>query len=457
MLFAAPELAPWVKAGGLGEVARDLPRALRALGVDLRLLVPAYPALKAAFAQAHEAARIDSARLLEVDAAPILYLLECDAYYAREGGAYGDRDGLDWPDNHLRFGLLSRIAALLGSDASPLDWRPQVVHCHDWPCGLAPAHLAQIPGERAASVMTVHNLAYQGIFPRTAADELGLPFTEGVEFHGRLSFLKAGLSHATRLSTVSPTYAREIRGETLGFGLEGLLRHRAADLRGILNGIDTDTWDPARDSHIASPYDADRLEAKRPNKAALQRELGLEERDDAPLLGFVGRLVEQKGADLVIAIAPDIVRAGAQLAVLGTGERGLEQALAGLAASYAGAIAARLDFSEPLAHRIEAGADLFLMPSRFEPCGLNQLYSMRYGTPPIVRRTGGLADSVTEATGFPFDEPTPQGLLEAVNRALAVWREPGRCVQLQRVGMARDSGWERAAREYLQLYRDALG
>jgi len=476
-LFVAPELAPWVKAGGLAEVSRDLPRALADAGADVRLLVPAFPALRAAFPAARERARFDApggslaaARLLEASATPQIYLVECDAYYARAGGPYGGPDDADWPDNHLRFGLLSRVAALLGSAASPLAWRPDIVHCNDWPCGLAPAYLAHARGQRAATVMTVHNLAYQGIFPRRALEELALPHgsfaAEGLEYHGKLSFLKAGLHYATKLSTVSPSYAREILRPDLGFGLDGLLRRRAHDLAGILNGIDTDTWNPARDPHLVSRYDAASLEAKRPNKSALQLELGLPQDGDAPLLGMVSRLVAQKGADLVIGIAAEIVRAGAQIAVLGSGERAIENALLELAQRHSRAIAVRIGFSEPLAHRIEAGADVFLMPSRFEPCGLNQLYSMRYGTPPVVRRTGGLADSVVDAvaesqragtaTGFVFDESSPRALLGALRRALAAARDPVAWRAIQRAGMAREAGWRRAAREYLELYRRAL-
>ena len=477
VLFVTPELAPWVKAGGLGDVSRDLPRALAARGADMRVLIPAYPALRAAHPAAREVARfaapggtLEPARLLEAGGVPRIYLLDCAPYYDRPGGPYGSEDGADWPDNALRFGLLGRIAALLGTDASPLAWRPDVVHGHDWPAGLAPAFLAFAQGARAASVMSIHNLSYQGLFERDVLERLGLPpqafAPDGLEFHGRVSFLKAGLHYATRLATVSEGYAREIRGQPLGFGLEGLLERRSADLSGILNGIDTAIWDPARDPHLASNYDAGRLEAKRENKAALQRELGLREDPAAPLLGVVSRLVEQKGTDLVLAIAPELAREGAQLAVLGRGSHAIEDALRGLQADHPGAVAARIDFSEPLAHRIEAGADLFLMPSRFEPCGLNQLYSMRYGTPPVVRRTGGLADSVLDAseenlragsaTGFVFDEPTADGLRAALRRALALYRDPERWAGLQRAAMARDSGWSRAAREYLELYRAAL-
>lgn len=477
VLFVAPELAPWAKAGGLGEVARDLPRALAEAGADVRLLVPAYPALCAAFPAAREVARIDApggafapVRLLDAGGRPALCLLACETYYARPGGPYGGTDGTDWPDNHLRFGLLSRVAALLGGAGSPLAWRPQIVHCNDWPAGLAPMWLAQASGVVAATVMTVHNLAYQGIFPPGTLEELAVPraafAAEGLEYHGKLSFLKAGLHYATKLSTVSPTYALEIQRPALGFGLERLLARRAADLAGILNGIDTETWNPARDPHLVSRYDAAHLEAKRPNKTALQRELGLRLDGEAPLLGMVSRLVEQKGADLIIAIASDLVRAGVQLAILGKGAHEIENALRELALRHPRSIAARIEFSEPLAHRIEAGADIFLMPSRFEPCGLNQLYSMRYGTPPLVRRTGGLADSVLDATavnlragsatGFVFEEATPQALFAALDRALAALRDTQLWAGLQRAGMARDPGWTRAARDYLELYRRAV-
>ena len=475
VLFVTPELAPWAKAGGLGEVSRDLPRALAEAGADVRVLVPAYPALRSAFPAAREIARIEApggtlapARLLDAGARPALYLLDCESTFARTGGPYGGAEGADWPDNHLRFGLLSRVAALLGGASSPLAWRPDIVHCNDWPAGLAPAWLAHATGG-AATVTTVHNLAYQGIFPADTLEQLGLPpatfAAEGLEYHGKLSFLKAGLHFATKLSTVSPAYAREIQRPDLGFGLDGLLARRAADLTGILNGIDTRTWDPARDPHLVQRYDAMRLEAKRPNKTALQHELGFPPVGEAPLIGMVGRLVEQKGVDLVAAIAADLAGAGVQLAILGSGARKIENTLRELARRHPRSIAVRIEFSEPLAHRIEAGADIFLMPSRFEPCGLNQLYSMRYGTPPLVRRTGGLADSVLDATrenlrdgratGFVFEEATPQALRAAIERALAALRDPPLWAGLQRAGMARDFGWSGAARDYLALYRGA--
>ncbi len=466
VLYVTPELAPWVKTGGLGEVAQGLPPALAAAGAQVRLLVPAYPALRAAFPQARVLAEVPApggalppARLLEAPGAPPLWLLDCPPLFERAGNPYQTPQRNDWPDNHLRYGLLSRVAALLAGDASPLDWRPDVVHCNDWQSGLTPAYLAHAPGARAATVMTIHNLAYQGLFPRGALEPLALPapafVPDGLEFYGQLSFLKAGLRYADLVTTVSPGYAREIQTSELGFGLDGLLRARAADLVGILNGIDTELWDPARDPLIAQRYDADGLERKAPNKAALQRAFGLPETAGAPLLGMTGRLVPQKGADLVLATADDLVRAGAQLTVLGTGEREIESGLVALAARHPRHVAVRIAFDEPLAHLIEAGADMFLMPSRFEPCGLNQLYSMRYGTPPVVRRTGGLADSVSERTGFLFDEPTPQALRAVLVRALEAWRKPGAWRTLQQNGMRRDYGWGASARAYLEAYRRA--
>jgi len=475
VLFVTPEIAPWVKAGGLGDVAQALPAALACAGTDVRVLVPAYPALKRAFPDAR---RVDefpaaggafaAARVLLGEHAPFpLYLLECDSYYDRPGGPYQSPENQDWADNHLRFGLLSRIASLAGTQGFD-GWRPDLIHCNDWQCGLAPAYLAREAGAHAASVMTVHNLAYQGLFAPERLPALGLPpalhAEETIALWGRVSFLKAGLRYADALTTVSPTYAREIQGESLGFGLEGLLRERNDVLTGILNGIDEDTWNPAHDAFLAERYDATQLERKRANTRALRTELGLSARDDAPLLGMIARLVEQKGADLVIEAAPDLLRAGAQLAVLGQGEAHFEDALRALAAQHPGAIAVRIGFDEGLAHRIEAGADLFLMPSRFEPCGLNQLYSMRYGTPPVVRRTGGLADSVRdpqdvpagEATGFVFDLPESGAMLDAVQRALAAFRDPAAWRRLQRNGMRADFSWRASAQAYLDVYRRAV-
>ncbi len=466
-LFVSPELAPWVKVGGLGEVARDLPRALNQCGADVRLLVPAYPALKAAFGDARvvgdlpAAGALPASRILAIDAPDPLYVVDCDPLYARPGGPYQSADGLDWPDNHLRFGLLSRAAALLATEGVA-GWQPQILHANDWQTALAGAYLAHTQRPPVGFVQTIHNLAYQGVFPRGVLSDLALPAAaysiDGLEFHGQLSFLKAGIRYADAITTVSPTYAREIQTAAFGGGLDGLLRARSADLTGILNGIDYSIWDPARDPHLASPYSVDHLDGKKANKAALQRAVGLPELADMPLLGVVGRLVEQKGIDLVIDAAESIVRSPAQLVVLGDGPRHFVSALGALAQRHPAEIVARSGFDESLAHQVEAGADIFLMPSRFEPCGLNQLYSMRYGTPPIVRRTGGLADSVTDQeTGFVFDAPTADALLATVRRAIDAFRNPDVWRALQRNGMARDFRWDASARRYLEVYGAALG
>jgi starch synthase len=474
VLFVAPEIAPWVKAGGLGDVAQALPAALTRAGVDVRVLVPAYRALKSAFPQARPAAafprpggRLAGAGVLQASGPQCpIYLVDCDAYFDRPGGPYQSPANEDWADNHLRFGLLSRIASLAGMQGLE-GWRPDLVHCNDWQSGLAPAYLAHESRAHAASVMTVHNLAYQGLFAAGLLEALGLPAAlntaEGIALWDRISFLKAGLRYADRLTTVSPTYAREIQTAALGFGLEALLRERSDALSGILNGVDVETWNPADDALLAERYDAAHLERKAANRDALQRALGLAQRP-GPLLGMVARLVEQKGADLVIEIAPALLRAGAQLVVLGQGESRFEDAFRGLAAQNPGALAVRIGFDEGLAHRIEAGADLFLMPSRFEPCGLNQLYSMRYGTPPVVRRTGGLADSVRdpeevplgEATGFVFDAPDAAALLAAVRRALDAFRDPATWRALQANGMRSDFSWAASARAYLEVYQAAI-
>ena len=457
VLFVAPECAPLTKTGGLGDVAGALPPALRETGVDARVLLPAYGALPG-----RELATLDllgkKVRLLEsnLPSGVPLYLLDCPDLYRRNGGPYQTAQGEDWPDNALRFGVLSRAAALLGGAASPLDWRPDVVHCNDWPTGLAPVYLEREP-DAAASLMTVHNLAFQGLFEPSVLRALGLPQSdysvEKLEFYGRLSFLKGGLVCADALTTVSPTYAGEIQSEALGCGLDGVLRERHADLSGIANGIDTTVWDPAGDALIARNYDAAAIDAKRINKRALQERLGLAADEEVPLLGMVGRLTHQKGIDLVLAAADDLVALPAQLAVLGKGDRDHERALAALAARYPGTVAVANGFNEELAHLIEAGADVFLMPSRFEPCGLNQMYSQRYGTPPVAHATGGLIDTISDGeTGFLFDRPESGALLAAVRRALALRRDPGRWRAMQRAGMTRDFSWAEPARRYADLY-----
>jgi starch synthase len=444
ILFVTPEYAPFAKAGGLGDVSAALPAALRALGTDVWVLLPGYPGVLKEVADAREVGRFSElghdCRLLQKG---FLLVVDCPALYRRDGDPYQDPGGQDWPDNALRFGFLSKLAARL---APQYD----VVHCNDWPTALTPVFTD------APSLLTIHNLAFQGNFGREWLGRLGLSealFTmDKLEFHGQLSFLKAGLTQARALTTVSPNYAREIQTPEFGCGLDGLLRQRSGALTGVLNGIDTETWDPAADPLLAQRYDASSLEKKQANKAALRRRLNLEA-SEQPLIGFVGRLTQQKGADLIAAAMPELAALPAQIALLGRGERAIEGALTAAAARHPGRVSLAVGFDEALAHLIEAGADLFLMPSRFEPCGLNQMYSQRYGTPPVVRATGGLADTVADGeTGFVFERAETGALVAAARRALAVRGEPARWREIQRAGMRRDFSWAAAARRYADLY-----
>jgi len=474
ILFATSECAPLVKTGGLGDVSAAFPAATRALGLDARILLPGYRPVLAQLFDRREVARFapradfPAARLLQGQTPPgvPLYVLDCPELYDRDGGPYQDEAGTDWVDNALRFGLLSHAAALLGSAANPLDWAPDVVHCNDWQTGLAPAYLHYADGARAATLQTIHNLAYQGIFEPQFVAALGLPpnaFTpNGVEYYGKLSFLKAGLQFADAITTVSPTYALEIQSQPLGFGLQDLLAARRDCVSGILNGIDTEVWNPATDPSIACRYDADTLAAKAENKSALQRRLGLAPAPAMPLFAVVSRFAPQKGLDWLLATAPQVLALPAQLAILGGGEPQLESGFRALARSHAGQVGVTIGFDDALAHLIEAGADAFLMPSRFEPCGLNQMYSQRYGTPPIVRATGGLADTVIDcspatladgsASGFVFHDASADALLAAAARAAGTWRDQATWRALQRNGMARDFRWETSARKYAAIY-----
>jgi starch synthase len=474
VLFVTPECAPLTKTGGLGDVSAALPAALKKLRIDVRVLLPGYPSVLAAAPKAKvvatlaESAPPFESRVLETrlpSGVPLL-ILDCPSLYQRGGGPYQNEAGEDWPDNGLRFGAFSRAAAVLGSTASPLQWRPHVVHCNDWPTALAPAYLHYQERSHAASVMTVHNLAFHGAFAPELVATLGLPpasyAIDGLEFYGRMSFLKAGLFYSDAITTVSPTYAREIQSESHGCGLDGLLRARSAALTGILNGIDTAQWNPATDPLIARRYGPRTVNLKHGNKQALQRELGLAADPDLPLLGAVGRFTHQKGTDLIASAVPELAALPVQLAALGSGERSYEDAMRSAAARYPGQIAVTIGFDERMAHLIEAGADMFLMPSRFEPCGLNQMYSQRYGTPPIARATGGLVDTIADctaetlaaaaATGFLFHEPSVPALVTAIRRATAFFRDTRGWRTLQQNAMACDFSWRRSAAKYVEVY-----
>jgi starch synthase len=478
VLHVTAELYPWVKSGGLGDVAAALPRALIALGADTRLLLPGFPGFLDAFPGIADVARLRTpfvpervrvglVRLPGTDRSA--YLVDQPAFYDRPGSPYASPDGSDWPDNHRRFGLLGWVAGELARGADP-DWNPDILHAHDWHAGLAPAYLAALPAARhIATVFTVHNLAYQGLFPGALFPELALPSAffsiDGLEFHSLMSFMKAGLFYSDHLTTVSPTYAREIQTPVFGCGLDGLLRIRANALTGILNGVDTCIWDPRHDALLPQIYDVEDAPAgKRAAKAALQSRLGLDRVADAPLFGAVSRLTPQKGLDLLPPCVPEVVAAGGQIAILGSGENDLERSLTLAAETHRGRVAVAIGYDEVLSHLIIGGSDIILVPSRFEPCGLTQLYALRYGTLPLVRRVGGLADTVVDATsvslaediatGFAFDEGSSQALMSAIGRATALFREPQMWRRMMRRAMTRDFTWEAAARRYVALYRE---
>ena len=476
VLFAASEAYPLVKTGGLADVAGALPVALAESGTRVRLILPAYPEVLgratdiATVAElpgllAGHDVRLLSARTPDNDL-PLL-LVDSPTLFDRAGGPYTDDQGVDWPDNHLRFGVFSLAAAWVAAGAAGEAWRADILHANDWQTGLAPTYLRFIGAPNTRSVFTIHNMRYQGLYPSTVMTELELPrftFTmEGIEFHGQVSMLKAGLAFADRIVTVSPTYADEILLPQFGYGMEGLLNARRRDLTGILNGIDETAWNPRTDRHLPAHYDAGDLSGKAICKAALQQELGLTQDPDAPLLTMVTRLTEQKGIDLIVSAIPDIIDMGAQIAVLGAGEPHWEHALRTLQAPP-GRTAARIGYDEALAHRLIAGADMFLMPSRFEPCGLTQMYAMRYGTLPVANRTGGLADTVTQVqispggngasgTGFVFDMTKPGALVGALQDGNALYKNQPAWRDVQLEAMQRDFSWAGAADDYGWIYR----
>jgi starch synthase len=477
LLFASSEVFPLAKTGGLADVSASLPRARATLGHEGWIALPAYPTARAALADPRSlgpvpglsGATLVGGRLPGTELRVIL--VDMPALFERPGGPYGDASGRDWPDNARRFHGFAQALCAIALDRAGLDWRPDLVHCNDWQTGLVPALLSR-ETRRPATVFTIHNQAYQGLFHRAQFDALGLPEAwwtpDALEFYGGFSFLKAGLVFADQLTTVSPTYARQLLEPEHGCGLDGLLRHRRDDFTGILNGIDEEVWNPATDSHLACSYNRVTVaKGKRANKVALQTELGLPVAETVPLLGLVGRLVEQKGIDLVAEVIETCRDLPVQWVLLGSGEAAWEERLRVLAADRPEWVAVRIGYDEGLAHRIEAGADFFLMPSRFEPCGLNQMYSQRYGAIPVVHRTGGLTDTVVDvfarhdgegmaATGLVFDEPTAAALALALERGLSLYRNPAAWQALRRNAMAGDFSWRRSAEQYLAVYRRAL-
>lgn len=481
ILFVASEAYPLVKTGGLGDVVYSLPHAVHAAGADVRLVLPGYRALLRqlgpmrflGWLDVRGADGIVSARILETrhpDFAFPLWVVDCPRLFDRPGNPYVSASGQDWPDNAERFAVFARVAALLALDALSSGWQAEVVHAHDWQTGLVAAFLADQPA-RPKTVFTIHNLAYGGYFSHGDFVRLQLPShwwsSESVEFHGGFSMLKGGIVYADAVTTVSPTYATEICTPEFGYGLDGLLRSRQYKLHGILNGIDTAIWNPVTDPRLPAHYSASRiLPGKRSNKQALlERFLPVVDDDalNAPLLGLVGRLVEQKGIDWVLAAMPVLLEeTDVRFVLLGSGQTVYEQRLSRLAKQHPERVFVEIGYDEQLAHLIEAGADMFMMPSRFEPCGLNQMYSLNYGTPPIVYKTGGLADTVIDANtrtlkdatanGFVFEVPEAAAFTDAVRRALALRGKPAQWRKLQQAGMRQSFDWADSAEHYLALY-----
>ena len=469
----APEAHPYAKTGGLGDVLGALPGALAAAGVEVTLCLPAYRSVLRRLPSAEAtlrllvpvASRMEPAEIVPVPGPTVpTVLVRADRYFDRDA-LYGPPGG-DYPDNAERFAFFCRAAL---EWLRRLDPPPDVLHVHDWQAALAPAFLrgtAPLYPELAAvrTLLTVHNLAYQGRFGSDAWPLLNLDpryfAPDWLEFYGQVNFLKAGLVFSEGITTVSPRYAAEIQTPDFGEGLDGVLRARAGRLVGILNGVDYDVWNPATDAYLAARYDAADLRGKARCKAALQAELGLAVRADLPLLAIVSRLAEQKGFEVLGHALPRLLATvEVQLAILGSGDERYETQLRALAGAFPRRVALRIEFNEPLAHRIEAGGDVFLMPSRFEPCGLNQLYSLRYGTVPVVHATGGLDDTVIEfdpvagtGTGFKFTPYTVEAFLAAVGRALRLHADPAAWQRLMRNGMAQDFSWHRAALAYARLY-----
>ena len=471
ILFVTSEAHPLIKTGGLADVSGSLPKALAGLDVDVRLIMPKYQAIKTTEKIYYKSTvQVDNAdaNILETrlpGTQVIVWLVDCPEFFNLPGNPYVDENGNAWPNSAERFALFCRIAVEVAMNRGYLNWIPDIIHCNDWQSGLVPA-LLSLESNRPATVFTIHNMAYQGIFPKATHASLNLPEQlwnpKGIEFNGMLSFLKGGLAYSDRITTVSPTYAREIQTADFGYGLEGLLSYRKECLTGIINGIDAEHWNPETDPNINEHFGLATLNKKKLNKTALQNKYFLPLDNNIPVIAVVSRLVEQKGIDLVLDCLPEMLALPLQFILLGTGNKNFEQQLNNFAKAYPDKMAITIGYDEGLAHLFEAGADIFLMPSRFEPCGLNQIYSQRYGTVPIVRKTGGLADTVVDtlpetlsnntATGFVFNEATSGALMEAIKRALIVYSRPNSWKQLQTSGMHKDYSWKKSAQEYMALY-----
>ncbi len=473
VLHVAAEIFPFVKTGGLADVVAALPVAQTDLGADVRYVLPGYPAVVQSLEQVQEVCEIGAlfgaARIKLLCGrlrgnGLLAYVVDAPYLFWRAGNPYLDAKGREWSDNLQRFALLGWVAAhVAGGDLDP-EWVPDILHSHDWHAAMACAYVKAHPASRVRCIHSIHNMAYQGLFAAKDFHLLGLPssmmLSHGLEFHGHVSFMKAGASYSDRLSTVSPSYAKEIATEDFGHGLDGLIRARAGHVRGILNGVDAKVWNPANDALLQAHFSLGAMQGKAKCKALLQDAFGLALDPRAPLLCAVSRLTGQKGLDLLLdALRALLARQGEhalQCVVQGEGDPVLQEGFVALAAEFPGRFAFFAGYDEAMAHRIIAGADMMAVPSRFEPCGLTQLYALRYGTVPIVRHVGGLADTVTSETGFSFGPAKSEALLQALDAAIAAYEQADRWQALQAAGMSQDFSWASSAQAYLHLYQEAL-
>ncbi len=475
ILFASSEVYPLIKTGGLADVSSGLPQAIIKLGHDIRVILPAYKQVIDGYdcsevsrhtIDDHQI-RILTTKLEESDMT--LWLLDIPELYYRSGGPYGTLDGNDWPDNAERFSTFAKAISEIAMNRLNLNWQPDIIHCNDWQTGLVPAYLS-LEKKRPSTVFTIHNLAYLGLFPHQKFIQMNLPEHwwdwNMLEFHHHFSFIKGGLVFSDQINTVSPTYAEQIKTPEFGYGMEGLLNYRSHLLSGILNGVDYQQWNPETDTLIPQNYGINSFENKKNNKKALQKHFELPENPDVMLIGVVGRMVEQKGYDLILNALSEITQHNIQITMLGSGESHLESALLNAMDSYPEKISIAIGYDENIAHLIEAGADLFMMPSRFEPCGLNQFYSLKYGTIPFVNNTGGLADSVIDATpeaiqngsatGFKMEQTTHESFISTFQRAISSFQKPHQWEKICKNGMQQDFSWTKSAEKYIKLYHKAI-
>lgn len=477
VLSVASEAVPLVKTGGLADVVGALPAAMAGQDVEMTTLVPGYPAVMRAIGKSRKLASFDSllgepARIVsaKLDDGRKLLVLDAPAYFNRDGGPYGDPSGADWPDNWRRFAALGNAAAqLCGVGANIKTRKFDLLHAHDWQAAMAPVYL-RYGGQPVPSVLTIHNIAFQGYFGADIFARLGLPDAawslDGVEFHGGVGMLKGGMASADAITTVSPSYAREIHTARFGMGLEGVVRARTHLVEGILNGIDTADWNPATDPHLPSPFSAQNIVSRKANKRTVEKTFGLE-KDDGPLFVVISRLTWQKGIDVLLEVIDHLVGLGGRLALLGSGDPALEQGLREAAERHPGRVGLFFGYDEALSHLVQGGGDAILVPSRFEPCGLTQLYGLAYGCVPVVARTGGLSDTVIDAnpaamaensaTGIVFAEANYDEFALAISRAIRLYADQSAWRRLQKSGMRANFDWSASAGAYARLYRRLVG